>query len=75
MLQLVNKTILLFLIPISVTFLSLRLFGFIGEKNLEKSRVWIFHFSPDFEMFCLSSVSLSGYRWKTSAYKTGDQKS
>ena len=58
MLQLVNKTILLFLIPISVTFLSLRLFGFIGEKNLEKSRVWIFHFSPDFEMFRLSPVRL-----------------
>ena len=56
--HLVNKTILLFLIPISVTSLSLRLFGFIGGKNLEKSRVWIFHFSPDFEMFCLASVRL-----------------
>ena len=27
------------------------LLGFIGGENLQKSRVWIFQFSPDFEMF------------------------
>ena len=34
------------------------LLGFIGGENLPKSRVWIFQFSPDFEMFRLWSVRL-----------------